>query len=784
MTVEELQVLITANSESLKKEINNVNSRLSTFEKQATSKLTSIKNAFKSMIPIASIVAGIVALGNFVKSSEEAYKTQIQNETRLIAVMKQLSNARKQDVADILALTDAQQKMGVVGDEIQLAGAQELATYVDKAKSIKKLIPQMNNMIAQQYGYNATQEEAINIATMMGKVLEGQTGALSRYGYYFDENQEKILKFGTEEEKVAVLTDIIHDSIGDVNQALGDTPIGRQIQLANAWSDVKEQIGYVATQIKQVLIPVFQVLVSWIGTAVSYLRQFLQALGFTAKKQSTATKSMGAGTTAQKKYGDAVDRANKKQKEQLATFDEMTVLRENNTGSTSTGTPSTGGAGIGGGINDIDFDIGIDGDVEVTEKIQALADFIRTAFEDVKTVISDIWSSEPMQAYVEAFTTYIQFIWDYWTTIGGSLINNISTTWNNIKDNMSVALGNMSKLWTTFWTDVSNGIKTWGQPIIDGVNDVFNSIWEDVIDPTIQIVSQAWADFSQILVDLWNEYGRPLIDKIGEFATKTIALFKSIWDNVLEPIIKPFLETLKWLWDKYIKDMIKTVGEFVMKLINGALDIYNKFIAPVLMWLLDKLKPAFQLIGTVVSNVFGNILAVISGVIKGVTKVLSGIIDFIVGVFTLDWKRAWEGVKEIFQGIVDTFVAIFKAPINFIIDGINLFIKGLNKIKIPDWVPGIGGLGFHIEPLQKLAKGGVVDRPTTAVIGEAGREAVLPLENNTGWITELAEQISNVNGGGQPQQIIVKIGEDTIFNKVIDGIKEKSFENNGEVFNV
>jgi len=783
MTVEELLVLITANSTGLKNEIGKINNKLNDFEKETTKKVNKISSLFTKLIPVGLIIAGIKKVNDFIKSSEQAYKDQIQNETRLLAVMKQLDTATKQDVKDILSLADAQQKMGVVGDEIQLAGAQELSTYVKKADSIKKLIPQMNNMIAQQYGYNATQEEAINIATMMGKVLEGQTGALSRYGYYFDENEEKILKFGTEEEKVATLTSIIHDSIGDVNEALGDTPIGRQIQLANAWGDVKEQIGYVATQIKQVLVPVFQVLVSWIGTAVSYLRQFLQVLGFTAKKQNTASKSLGVGTTAEKNYGNAVADSTKKQKQQLATFDEMNVLKENDSGSSGGGGDTADSMGLGG-VNNIDFNVGIDGDVEVTEKVEKVANYIKETFSKLRETLNQVWDSQPVQAFVGFATTYGQFLFDYWSTLGTNLWENLKMTWSNIEGDVSTTLTNMSLLWTAYFTDLQVGIQTWGQPIIDGVSKLFNSIWKDAVDPAIKIMSKAWADFSKILLDLWNEHGKPLIDNIGQFVTTTINLFQKIWDDVLEPIITPFLETLSWLWDKHIKGLIKNVGDFVMKLVNGALEIYNKFIAPILSWLMDKLAPAWAYLSNLIVGVLGTILGVVTDVFSAIFKILGGVIDFITGIFTGNWKKAWNGVKDIFKGIIDGLAGIFKAPINLIIDGINSFIAGINKVKIPDWVPVVGGKGFHIDKIPKLAQGGVIDKPTIAMIGEAGKEAVIPLESNTGWITELANQLNGKTNGGQPYQIIVKIGEDTILDKIVDGINQKSFENNGEVFNI
>lgn len=154
--------------------------------------------------------------------------------------------AREEDIKSIKDLCAAQQKLGVIGDEVQLAGAQELATYLGEKESLEKLIPVMNDMLAQQYGINATQENAANIATMLGKVMDGQVGALSRYGYKFDEVQEKILKYGTESERAAVLADVVKSAVGGMNAELAKTDIGKQKQLENKLGDIKEKLGEIA----------------------------------------------------------------------------------------------------------------------------------------------------------------------------------------------------------------------------------------------------------------------------------------------------------------------------------------------------------------------------------------------------------------------------------------------------------------------------------------------------------------------------------------------------------
>ena len=93
------------------------------------------------------------------------------------------------------------------------------------------------------------------------------------------------------------------------------------------------------------------------------------------------------------------------------------------------------------------------------------------------------------------------------------------------------------------------------------------------------------------------------------------------------------------------------------------------------------------------------------------------------------------------------------------------------------------GFNFKINKIPGYAMGGIVDKPTFAMIGEAGKEAVMPLERNTGWIDELATRIASKGGtGGSPMQIVIKLGEDTIFNKLYENMSEKAFETNGEVF--
>lgn len=172
-----------------------------------------------------------------------AYAVQEANETKLATVMRQRMGATDAEIESIKQLASEQQKIGVIGDEVQLAGAQQVATFLKEKSSIDTLLPAMNNLIAQQKGYNATSEDARNIGNLMGKVMQGQTAALTRVGITFTEAEEAALKYGTESEKAAVLAQVITNNVGQMNAELAKTESGQQAQLANRLGDIKEQIG-------------------------------------------------------------------------------------------------------------------------------------------------------------------------------------------------------------------------------------------------------------------------------------------------------------------------------------------------------------------------------------------------------------------------------------------------------------------------------------------------------------------------------------------------------------
>lgn len=163
----------------------------------------------------------------------------------------------------------------------------------------------------------------------------------------------------------------------------------------------------------------------------------------------------------------------------------------------------------------------------------------------------------------------------------------------------------------------------------------------------------------------------------------------------------------------------------------------------------DVAVEVFNFVGGFISGIFEGVWTNISNVFGSIKQIFTGFLDFITGVFTGDWSKAWQGLVDIFGGIFDGIVSIAKIPINNMIGLINGFIRGLNNIKIPKWVPGVGGKSFSIGELPYLAKGGHILNGQ-AIVGEAGPE-LLTNKNGKTTVTPLSDEEKRKGIGGKVQ---------------------------------
>lgn len=238
-------------AEAFAGQMNAVSSSINSAEAEQQSFDNSIQQSANSMDGLVGKVKGMLAaylsinaIVGSAKSFMNAANVQIEAETKLGTVMRQRMGATDDMIQSVKNLASEQQNLGVIGDEVQMAGAQQLSTFLSTTDALKTLMPAMNNLAAQQNGVNASSGDMVNIGNLMGKVMQGQVGALTRVGVTFSDAQEKVLKYGTEQERAAMLAQVITDNVGNMNAELAKTPAGQMAQVSNALGDMKEIAGY------------------------------------------------------------------------------------------------------------------------------------------------------------------------------------------------------------------------------------------------------------------------------------------------------------------------------------------------------------------------------------------------------------------------------------------------------------------------------------------------------------------------------------------------------------
>ena len=259
---------------------------------------------------------------------------------------------------------------------------------------------------------------------------------------------------------------------------------------------------------------------------------------------------------------------------------------------------------------------------------------------------------------------------------------------------------------------------------ISGVVETLGPAVEDVL-PTLM---DALAEIGEPLMDMAEEIFPVLLDAFNEIlplAAELISEILPVLAEILETILPPLVEIVSTILPPLIEliSALMPIFETVISLLQPILDLFTSLLTPIvnlisqgvtplvnsltplIQMIADRLIPVIKLMTSAISNSLSGALSTATSIMGNLTQVFRNVVDFIKNVFTGNWKAAWQNVKNIFSNIVSGLGSIFKAPINAIIDGINGFIKGLNKIKIPDWVLGVGGKGFNIPTIPRLKVG-------------------------------------------------------------------------------
>ena len=319
----------------------------------------------------------------------------------------------------------------------------------------------------------------------------------------------------------------------------------------------------------------------------------------------------------------------------------------------------------------------------------------------------------------------------------------ITAVWNQIgvalmpilTELMNVVIANMPQIQAAI------------QAILPEITSLFEQL-VPIIEQILPILTDAIIQLAPLLLELLP----PLIQLIAEILPPIIDLL-----NIVIPIIVSIIEWITTLIAgisdgsinilQIITDLAASIGEWLASLWEAFTTWLSNLWTNISTWFSNLITN----VGTWFSGIWDNVSAFFTSIWEGLTSfftnawtalttffeplityfttqfeliksIFTGIVDFIVNVFTGNWGAAWEGVKSVFVNIATAIGNAFKAPINFIIGVINGFIDGLNKIKVPDWVPGIGGKGINIAKIPMLAEGGDIKLSGAAIVGEAGPE--------------------------------------------------------------
>ncbi len=238
----------------------------------------------------------------------------------------------------------------------------------------------------------------------------------------------------------------------------------------------------------------------------------------------------------------------------------------------------------------------------------------------------------------------------------------------------SDVFGGVLELTFKFTRDVLDMILT---PFTENKDKIKNALAQ-TLEP-VKVVAQSIADTVRKAVDkivaLYDEHIHPFFESIRDGLTEILGKLVDGYTEYIAPVLDRLAAKFKEVMEGPVGDAVNSAITFLGKLMDAVKLLWENELKPFVKWIAEYIFPVIAPVLEGIGKLALDLLAAVSNVIGGIFDILSGLIDFIVGVFTGDWKKAWEGVKEIFSGI---WKLIF-GNVQTVIEDISNLISGVMK---------------------------------------------------------------------------------------------------------
>lgn len=402
-------------------------------------------------------------------------------------------------------------------------------------------------------------------------------------------------------------------------------------------------------------------------------------------------------------------------------------------------------------------------------KVPDLISSIKDQFSSLSSLVLELAPQlgPVLQPFVDAITAGLQGAVEFLNNIKGWF-----DTFAKIQELIPGLMENMNQLFTIILNNPFGSFLIAAAAIaavfalLYQTNEEFRNSINQLTSDFIEALSPGIDLIREAFDNLWNNALLPLKDAFVEFCDMVIKPLSDVLCDVFAIAVKTVYDILTSLWNNVLVPLATFLLDTFTKVIQSAIEVWNSW-KPYIQIIMDMfmnlwnsvLKPLVSYLADVFTSRLNSIFTSVKSIIGNIRGAFTGLIDFVTGVFTLNWRKAWQGVCDIFKNVFGGLMNILKTPLNAAIDLINKGIDGINSIgfDIPDILGG-GHVGLNVPHIPPLATGGILRQPTLALVGESGAEAVMPLERNTGWITQLAQRLNTeTNGNGQNDALLKEI---------------------------